>query len=321
MKKLPIVLACVSLLGIGSLASCSTGDSNVKNIGILQVATHDALDLDLKGFIAALEENGFKEGENIKITVQNPEGESSKQNTIAKSLVGSNDLVFGISTGSAQALKTAAINAEKDIPILFSAATDPVTANIVSSSDYKQITGTSDAGDTKKNISLFKEFPNITSIGVLFNQAEVNSQIQKDETEVACKELGLSFRNQGITSATSVKSAFQGLIGQGIQGLFIPTDNLIAENISFISEVAKENKIVIVCADTLVVGKGGSLGYGVDYEGLGKLTGKMAAQILKGEKEAKDIAWSKSDSFSLEINEQYFKDAGITIPDSIRALL
>ena len=314
MKKRLLVIASLAFIGFNTSA-CES--SNVKNVGILQIATHKALDQAREGFIEALEENGFKEGENIKFTIQNPEGDSSKQVSAAKSLVLNSDLVFGISTGSAQALKSSAMDLEKNIPILFSAVTDPNDANLVPSSEYQNITGTSDEGDTALNVELFTHFSFIDKIACMYNTAESNSQIQKEECKEACSKYNLQYEDAGITSATQISSSFKGLVAKGVKGVFIPTDNMIAENISLLKEIAIENKIVLVCADTTVVDAGGSLGFGVDYKELGKQTGVMAANILNGSKEAKDIPFEKSKSFDLQINEDFFIKSGIELPNEL----
>ena len=320
MKKIAIGMISLSLLGMMFTTSCGKS-SGKKQIGILQVATHDALDLCREGFVSALKDGGFVDGENVTITTQNPEGDSTKQVSAAKSLVLNSDLVFGISTGSAQALKSAAVDFEKDIPILFSASTDPVGSNITTSSEYENITGTSDAGDTKKNVSLFTYFSNVDKVACLYNSAEQNSQIQKEECKSACADYNLSFEDAGITSANQINSAFQGLVSKGVDGVFIPTDNMVAENISLLKDIAVENKIILVCADTSLVANGGSLGFGVDYKGLGEQTGKMAIDILNETKKAKDIAWEKTASFSIAINDEFFTNTGITVPDEIKKMM
>ena len=315
MKKKVLLIGALAFLAFSS-SSCNS--SNVKHIGILQIATHDALDLVKAGFIESLAENGFKEGENVEFTIQNPEGDSAKQVSASKSLVLNSDLVFGISTSSAQALKSSAMDLERNIPILFSAVTSPNDANLVPSKEYENITGTSDEGDTSKNIELFTHFSFIDKVACIYNTAESNSQIQKEECKSACNKFNLQFEDAGITSATQISSAFNGLVAKGVKGVFVPTDNMIAENISLLKEIAIENKVILVCADTSVVTAGGSLGYGVDYKGLGKQTGVMAAKILKGEKEAKDIPFEKTESFTLEINEEFFKSSGIELPSELK---
>jgi len=187
---------------------------------------------------------------------------------------------------------------------------------IKSVTDHGNIVGTSDAGPTSKNIALFKEFAGITKIGILYNQAEPNSQVQKKECQKACDDLGLTLVDGGVTASNEIFSSLSGMIGEGIKGLFVPTDNLIASSMQALKETLIENKIVTVCADKASTDKGGTLGYSVDYTLLGKTTGKMAVRILKGEK-ISSITCSLSDSFPLEINEEFFTKTGLSLPDSL----
>lgn len=320
MKKTNLVITALAALSLaGSVASCGAASGEtLPSIGILQLATHDALDYCREGFISALEEGGFKDGENCTIEVQNPEGNASTMATMSRNFALSKDLVFGIATNAALSLKTALADYGKSTPLLFSAVTDPVSAGLVASfTDHANVTGTSDAGPTAKNIELFKDF-GIDKIGVIFNTAESNSQIQFDEAVAAGKELGIDVEGAGITSATQITSRLEGLIAKGVKGVFIPTDNMVAGAIKSIKEEAIENKIVLVCADESITNNGGSLGYTVDYRDLGETTGKMAVQILKGEAKVEDIDVSYSATFPLIINQDFFTESGIEIPQAVK---
>jgi putative ABC transport system permease protein len=311
--KLLLVAACAVPM---SLVSCS---EPLTQIGILQVITHNALGLDRTGFIEELKDEGYEDGKNIKIITDIPEGDTSTENSMATQLATSCDLVFGIATSSALALKTAVSDANKSIPVLYSAVTDPVSAKLIkSNTDHGNVVGTSDAGPTEKNIALFKKFTGIEKIGMIYNQAESNSQVQKEECKAACQDLGLTYVDGGITSASEIASTVAGMIGQGIKGLFIPTDNTVASAMSSLKETLIEKKIVTVCADKASTDNGGSLGYSVDYSLLGKTTGKMAAKLLKGE-DISTLVCSKSDSFPLEVNEDFFTATGIALPSDIEA--
>lgn len=312
----------LTLLAIGSLSVglTSCDDDSKINIGILQYATHDALTLCKEGFVEVLEKNGFKDKDNITLNIQNPEGNTSTMQSMSRNMVGTADLIFAIATPAALAVKTSLEDYSKSTPLLFSAVTDPIESNLVTSfTDHGNVTGTSDAGPTADNIALFKEF-NITKIGILWNTAESNSQIQKDETVEACNDLGIELVDGGITSATQISSKLSSFIAQGVKGIFIPTDNMVAGAISNIKEEAIENKLVVVCADSSVTQNGGSLGYSVDYKILGETTAKMALKILKNEAKVEDIPVSYSESFPLEINEDFFTQSGIEIPDSIKEI-
>jgi len=313
-KTLRILLLGLFAASSMSLTSCK---DDLIDIGILQVMTHDALNGARDGFIEQLKEEGFVEGENIRISKNAAEGDTATENSMATKLATSSDLVFGISTSSALALKSAVSDAEKETPVLYSAVTDPIGAGLIKSvTDHGNIVGTSDAGPTSKNIALFKEFAGITKIGILYNQAEPNSQVQKKECQKACDDLGLTLVDGGVTASNEIFSSLSGMIGEGIKGLFVPTDNLIASSMQALKETLIENKIVTVCADKASTDKGGTLGYSVDYTLLGKTTGKMAVRILKGEK-ISSITCSLSDSFPLEINEEFFTKTGLSLPDSL----
>lgn len=308
-----LVAMCTSLV---SLSGCG---NSLKQIGILQVITHDALGAARKGFVAQLEEEGFKDGENISIKVQIPEGDSATETSMANSLALSSDMVFGIATSSSLALKKAVSDLGATTPVLYSAVTDPVAAGLITSNtNHGNVVGTSDAGPTAKNIDLFTHFSSISKIGILYNTAEQNSIIQKNEAKAECEAKGITLVDGGVTAQNEIASSLNSMIAQGIKGLFIPTDNTVAAAMSSIKETVITNKIITVCADAAETKKGGSLGYSVDYYTLGQTTGKMAAKILNGT-DPSTIECSLSDSFPLELNSDFFTATGITIPTAIQA--
>jgi putative ABC transport system substrate-binding protein len=324
MKKLSTVVALAfAAIAVGGLTSCNQ-TSSVKKIGILQVITHDALGACRQGFVDELKAEGFDETDkkNVKFDVQIPEGDSATENSMATSLVINNDLVFGIATSSAMALKQASEKQNKaTLPVLFSAVTDPVGSKLVTSfTDHGHVTGTSDAGPTAKNIDLFKEF-SITKIGILYNRNETNSQVQKNEAQAACDADGITLVDGGITETSDISSTLANMITvQGIKGLFVPTDNTVAADMKAIKKTLIDNKVVTVCADSSETANGGSLGFSVDYAILGKTTGAMAAKILKGEDIAK-IDVSLAASFPMGVNEDFFTETGIAIPASIQKII
>ena len=69
------------------------------------------------------------------------------------------DLVLAIATDAAVAVQAAAKTEGKDIPILFTAVTDPVAAELVASLENPggNITGTSDINPVKEQVELVKE--------------------------------------------------------------------------------------------------------------------------------------------------------------------
>ncbi|MHB8127941.1 MAG: ABC transporter substrate binding protein, partial [Mobilitalea sp.] len=131
--KIRKILASVLLIAMTTviLAGCGKKDE-VFNIGVNQFVTHAALDASYQGFVDALKEAGYIDGENIKIDLQNAQADQATANTIATKLVNdNNDLILAIATPSGQAVA----NATKDIPILVTAVTDPQGSGLVASND------------------------------------------------------------------------------------------------------------------------------------------------------------------------------------------
>lgn len=319
MKKLTILSFAASCCLTMSLMGCS---SSTKTIGILEFVTQDALELCREGFVSTLKERGYEEGKNITINYQNPEANSSTQATMANKLARESSLLFGIATPSALALKSALEDADKDTPLLYSACTDPISAGLIkSTSEHSNVTGTSDAGPTVKNVDLFTRFVDkdgkeIKKVGILYSSGESNSIVQREEMKSECNKLGLTFLDGGMSDSTVIPSTLNSLISQGMQALFIPTDNSVASAMSSISETLINNKILTVCADSSETSNGGSLGYSVSYKTLGENTGAMAADILDG-KSISSITPSYSSSFPLTINQDFFTRTGLTLPEGI----
>ncbi|HAX74076.1 MAG TPA: ABC transporter substrate-binding protein, partial [Firmicutes bacterium] len=153
-KKLVSVFSLVGLVSL-MLFGCSSQNDELTQIGILQLVEHDALDSSREGFIKALEDSGYVDGENVSLTVQNAQGDIPTTQTIAKQFVSQNvDMIFAIATPAAQS----AYNATKDIPILITAVTDPVEAGIVKEWEPTQtnVCGTSDMTPVAKQFELLK---------------------------------------------------------------------------------------------------------------------------------------------------------------------
>ncbi|MCI2069349.1 MAG: ABC transporter substrate-binding protein [Bacilli bacterium] len=321
MKKHILLLTAASLSLL--LASCSftSSASSLPRVGILQFVTHDGLNLCRTGFIAGMKQGGYEEDNNVSFTIMNPEGDASTQNSMAVNLRDNCQLVCGIATPSALALKTSIEDVNKDdLPLVFCAVTDPVKAGLVKSfTEHANIVGTSDAGPTYKNIELFKKFEGIEKIGILYNLTEPNSIVQFEETKSACQELNLTLVDGGFSSTSELESTLEGMIGQGIKGLFIPVDNTVAAAMASIKEKILQHSVLAVCGDASEIKNGGSLGYATDYYSLGIQTGKLAARILKGEK-TETIPCEKSEVYNLYINDSYFKETAYTLPSDLAPL-
>lgn len=271
-------------------------------IGVTQFMTHPSLDLVKKGFEKAFEEAGIK----ADFDEKNANGEVTTANLIASNYkADKKDLVFGIATPSAQALA----NNITDIPVLFSAVTDPAVAKILN----KNVTGTS---DKLENVGeqldiLLKLKPGVKKIGVLYNTSEQNSIVQVEEIKKQAQAKHLEVVVQGVTNFGELAQATKNLVAS-TDALYLPTDNLVVSSISLIASEAINAKKPVVSSENSSVELGALFTMGLDYYELGKRTGEMAIEILKG-KPVSDIPFETSKKMKLYVNEDTAKALGINV--------
>lgn len=328
-RKKGVALALTSVLVMGMLVGCGSDgeDSSTETggdkkeptetveIGISQFLEHGALDSTREGFIAALEENGYKDGEKINIELQNAQGESTNTQTIAQSFVADNkDLLLGIGTPSAQAL----YNGTKETPILITAITDPVDAGLVKSLEKTEsnVTGTSDALDLKLQFDLLKDlYPEAKTVGVLYNTGEPNSEVQVKEIKEKAPDFGLEVVTAGVSTSNDVAQSLDSIIDQ-VDVMYVPTDNVVVAAMPLIYQTTIAKKIPVIGSERGQVENGALATEGIDYYELGFQTGLMAIEIIEG-KNPEDMAVKTADEFSLTINKDTVKKLGLELPKEL----
>ncbi len=306
-----VMLALLTVLSCGEKKAEQSdnqiGDmaNKVFKIGITQFVTHPSLDQVKEGFKKAFEEAGIK----AEFDEKNAEANMATANLIATNYkADKKDLVFGIATPSAQALA----NNISDIPVLFSAVTDPASANILNAN----VTGTSDKLDNVADQLdlLVKLDPKVKKIGVLYNTSEQNSILQVKDIEAKAKEKGLEVVLQGVTAFGELSTATKGLLAQ-VDALYIPTDNLVVSGIKLINTEALLAKKPIVTSENSSVELGALFTMGLDYYELGKRAGQMAVEILKGKK-ISELPFESSKKMTLYVNEDTAAALGIDVKRS-----
>ncbi|MBS6196012.1 MAG: ABC transporter substrate-binding protein [Clostridiales bacterium] len=287
------------------------------NIGVLQFMPHTALDASNEGFFAALDDSGIK----YKADQQNAAGETSTCQTIAETLVNSNnDLIFAIATPAAQAMASAT----SEIPIVLTAVTDPADAGLVASNEAPggNVTGSSDLTPVKEQIALVKKlFPEAKKVGLLYCSSEANSVFQINMAKEACEAEGLEYEDLTVSSSNEIQTVVESAVGN-VDVLYSPTDNVVANNMATVSMVANENKLPMICGEEGMVTNGGLITYGIDYHEVGYLAGQMAAKILTGESQSADmpIEYLDASKCALKINEDTAAALGLNV-DEMKAVL
>lgn len=284
-------------------------------VGVIQIVEHPALDAARKGFLEELAKNNYIEGKNLDVDYQNAQGDQANLQTIAKKFVeGKKDLVLAIATPSAVAMA----NETTTIPILITAVTDPVSAKLVKDAEKPgtNVTGTSDMNPVADQLQLIKDIlPKAKIIGIIYNSSEINSQVQVDLAEKTAPKLGLEAEKVTVTASSEVMQAAQSLAGR-IDAYYLPTDNMVISSLAAVIKVAEEKKIPVFVGDTSAVEAGAAATVGIDYNELGKTTGSMALEVIKGKK-PQDMAIQYQKGDKLWVNPAAAERMGIKLSDEL----
>ena len=311
MRRLLVGVICTTVL----LGGCGKAAKGQVSIGISQIAEHPALDASREGFIAGLESEGFKGGENIKFDIQNAQGDIANSQLIAQNFVTQGqDMIFAIGTQAAQS----AANSTDEIPVLITAVTDAVQAGLVQSVEKSgtNVAGTSDAVPIDIQLKLMKSLlPEVKKVGILYNTSEINSEIQIAQVKELAETHGLEIIADGVSNTNEISQVLQSIIGD-IDVLYALTDNVIASAMPLITSEAMAKNIAVIGAEEAHVTAGALATEGINYYDLGFQTGLMAAKVLKGE-DISQMPVSTLKDMELVINESTAGSLGISIPDDI----
>jgi putative tryptophan/tyrosine transport system substrate-binding protein len=314
--KNSILLVLVSMLVFATGCSQSASTSDQITIGVTQIVEHPSLDAAFDGFKKALEDNGYIEDENVKYDVQIAQGDMNNSQTVANNFVGDKvDLIFANSTPSAQS----ALNATKEIPIIFTSVTDPVGAGLVEAFDKPgaNITGTTDTHpDAIPNtINFIVDELSPKKIGVVYNSGEQNAEVQVERVREILANTNVELVEVSISTSAEVKQAAESLVGRA-DVIYIPKDNTVVSALESVISVANAEDIPMFVGELDSMKRGAIAGSGFSYFDLGYETGLMAVEVLSGEKKPSEVNVSYPKSLKLVINKLAAEEQGLEIKES-----
>lgn len=293
-------------------------DRKMFTIGISQIAPHGSLDNCREGFIAGLAEAGFVEGENVIFDYQNASGEVSNASMIADTFVSKKyDLIAGIATPTAMAAYNAAI--DTDIPVIFTAISDPVAAQLVLSLEEPgtNSTGTSDALPLEAQMQMIRGFmPEAKTIGILYTTSEVNSLTHLENFKELAPKYGFTIEAIGVNTSSDIPLAVDTLLTK-VDVINNFTDNNVVNNLDTVVSKATEKGIPVFGSEEEQVKKGCVAAQNINYFELGKITGKMAADVLNGADPSTMPVQVISDATPVA-NQEAMNLFGLTIPDEYK---
>lgn len=307
-----VVFLAVPLLLLSSVLAA--GSPAKPLIGISKIVSHPALDSVVKGIQDELAAAKI----NADYDLQNANGDINTAASIANKFQSEKvTLAVGVATPTAQSL----VNTLKGIPVVFSAVTDPVKAGLVTSlkKGEKSVTGVSDMTPVKQQIELLLKIKKIKRLGHVYTGSEENAVVLAGIVKQACKELRLEYVETTVSKSAEVKQAVQAIIGR-VDALYISTDNTVVSAMSAVADVAMKNRVPIMSADPSSAETYDVLAaWGFDYYKMGRATGKLIVEILKGKKpeQIPTRFMTKTSDIDLLVNLDVAKKLKLTIPKDI----
>ncbi|WP_188261259.1 ABC transporter substrate-binding protein [Azospirillum tabaci] len=289
--------------------------AQTKTVAITAIVEHPALDATRDGVIEALKAAGYTPGDTLKVEYQSAQGNPATAAQIARQFAGARpDVIVPISTPSAQAV----VASTRDIPVVFTAVTDPVGAQLVRSLDKPgaNVTGVSDMAPVTEHVALIREIvPSVKRLGVLYNPGEPNSvslvKALKDEAQKA----GLTVVEATATKSADAQPAARSLVGKA-DAVYVPLDNTVVSALESVVAVGQQAKLPVFSADTDSVARGTVASIGFDYRQVGRQTGEAVVRILKGEKPG-DVPVTFAKGTDLFVNPKSAAAMGVTIPEAV----
>lgn len=289
-------------------------------IGISQFAVHGSLDNCREGFIEGLAEEGFVEGENLTVLFENAQADSGLAAQISTNFVGQGvDLICAIATPTAQSAYS--MGRKNDIPVIYTAVTDPVAAELANDdgTPVGEVTGTSDKLPVEQQLEMIREIlPDAKTIGIMYTTSEVNSASTLAEYKEKAPEYGFEIVESGVSSTADIPLAADSILEQ-VDCLNNLTDNTVVSSLPLILSKANAKNIPVFGSEIEQVKIGCLAAMGLDYVDLGKQTGHMAAKVLKGEAKASELNFEVIEEAAFYGNSAAAESLGITFPEDLEA--
>lgn len=323
MKKFTKFLCgAMSLTMVLGLAACGTsnnsgdaasGTEKTPIIGLSQYGQHASLDNCREGFLQGLQEAGLEENKDYKIDYQNANFDDTLAIQIAQAFSAEDAaLMVGIATPAATACYAAA--EDKNIPVIFTAITDPTGAKL----DKGNVTGTSDVLPVAGQLELIRALqPEAKTVGIVYTTSEPNSVYSVGVYKEKAAEYGFTIEAVGVTAQAEVTQAVDSLIAKKVDCISNLTDNNVVGVLGSILEKTNSAGIPVYGSEIEQMKLGCVAGAGLDYVQLGIQTGKMAAKVLKGEATCEDLPYEVIENYGLYVNSKALATMKLTLPDTI----
>ena len=310
-SKLSVRTLVAGLFAVGIMAQAPAW---AQSVAVTSIVEHPALDAVRDGVKEALAEAGYTEEKGLKWQYQTAQGNTAIAAQIARKFVGDRpDVIVAIATPSAQAV----VAATKDIPVVYSAVTDPVAAQLVSSLEGSgtNVSGVSDRLSLERQLELIRKVvPEAKRVGMVYNPGEANSVVVVKAMRELLAEQDMTLVEATAPRTVDVGAAARSLVGK-VDVIYTNTDNNVVSAYEALVKVGIDAKVPLIASDTDSVVRGAIAAVGINYHDLGMQTGRMVARILKGDQPGQ-IASETSDKLELFVNPGAAQKQGVTLDEA-----
>ena len=278
MKKVISLVLVITMIA-ALFAGCGAKKAAVTlKIAIIQQLDHSSLDEIRTAVAAQINKVAADKGLTVEIKEYNGQNDTSVLNQIAADVMAEGfDMAIPIATLAATSMVTAAEGS--DMPIVYAAISDPVSAGLTG---LDKVTGVSDALNTPFILDMMLAAqPDITSVGLLYSNSEINSETPIKEAKAYLDEKGIAYVEKTRNTTGEITEAAASLAGR-VQAVFTPTDNVVMAAEATVAELLNANGIAHYTGADSFVTSGGFATCGVNYTELGTKVGAMAMDILGG---------------------------------------
>lgn len=278
-------------------------------IGILQTASHPALDAARDGFMQELKN---KMGSKVDFIIQNAQGSIANAHMIAQRFHKNANIgaMYAIATPAAQAL----VAVEKQKPVLIAAVTDSAVLG-----EQDNIYGVCDMIDMSAEIAMIRALlPELKTLAVIYSNAEANSITQVQQIKKECLAQGIDLLDVGVSQESDLSSAVA-MACRKADGLLCPTDNMVASAMSLIVSIANNHKKPLFACHNQAVEQGALAARGVDYLQCGQRVGQIAYELLSNNVDGIAVHVEQAPITTIYVNKKTLQDLDLVIPETISA--
>ncbi|HXX56719.1 MAG TPA: ABC transporter substrate-binding protein [Thermodesulfovibrionales bacterium] len=298
------------------VSGCSKSSTSLPKpkIAILEDKQLEWADRLKDGFLFGLSRQGI----DATIVSRSAAGDSRTLSALAEELAQGNFiLIYSLGTQATQEV----FRKTKTKPIIFGAVTDPKEAGFYGEDlrhPLGNITGTQDLWPYSAQFDVIKKLlPKVRKIGIIHNPNEQNSGVSVKYIKAECGNRNISAVVRSAATPSQIETAVDALLREGVDLLFIPSDNTVQASSHRIIQSCQKKKVPVFTGICEIVEKGALAAVGVDYSELGNANAQQAGEIILKGKQARELPVVSADKGNICINLGAAKNLGIPVPSEI----